>query len=190
MKKHIVLIFILFSAIQINAQFIKERAIDVSIGLGISSPYYYVDEEVDDEYSSGFYAQGEYVFTVSKWVDLRPYVGFILTQPNENKKQQNTPVYTSTTNALLIGGKVRIIAPIPIVAPYLEVGLGTSIGSFKTFTQYSNINESGFRYHIPLSFGLEIGVKHNYDFAFTYYFNPSVEQFSGAMAFGISIPLN
>jgi hypothetical protein len=43
--------------------------------------------------------------------------------------------------------------------------------------------------HIPFTIGLAIGRKHNLDFAFTYYYQPSVEQFSGATAIGFSFPL-
>jgi hypothetical protein len=37
---------------------------------------------------------------------------------------------------------------------------------------------------------LELGRNHNFDVAFTYYFQPSVEQFAAAAAFGVSIPLH
>lgn len=43
--------------------------------------------------------------------------------------------------------------------------------------------------HIPFSIGLELGKKHNFGIAFTYYFHISVEQFAGAAAIGLSIPL-
>jgi hypothetical protein len=186
MKKNRIVILILLIFFQVKGQFIKEKAIDISIGIGLSYPLDAVDDEV---FGSGFYAQGEYVLTLAKWIDLRPYAGFILNQANAKQNQQNKPEYKSTTNAFLLGGKIRVIAPIPKVAPYFEVGVGASIGSFKTFTPYTNIDKSGLIYHVPVSFGFEIGNKHNFDFAFTYYFNQSVEQFSGAIAFGFSIPL-
>lgn len=44
-------------------------------------------------------------------------------------------------------------------------------------------------YHIPLSFGLELGKNNDIDFGFTYYFQPSVEQYAGAIAVGITFPL-
>jgi hypothetical protein len=44
--------------------------------------------------------------------------------------------------------------------------------------------------HIPFSIGLALGPKHNIDVGFTYYYQPSVQQFSGATAIGFSFPLN
>ncbi|MDH7444809.1 hypothetical protein [Aquimarina sp. 2201CG14-23] len=182
MKKYLVILLTILTLTQVKAQLIKEKSIDASIGYGISSPY----DDVDI-IGSGFYLQGEYVLTITKWIDIRSYAGLILTKTDEN--EQNAPEYESTTRAFLIGGKTRIKAPIPWVAPYLEFGIGASIGSFETVTPFTNINDSGLIMHIPFSFGLELGPKHNYDIAFTYYFQNTVEQFAGAVAVGISIPL-
>ncbi len=183
MRKTIVIILTILASTQVKAQLIKEKAIDVAIGYGLSAPY----DDVDIT-GSGFYLQGEYVLTLAKWIDVRPYAGLILTKADDN--EQNQPDYKSTANAFLIGGKTRIIAPIPWVAPYVEFGIGASIGSFETVTPFTNINESGLIMHIPFSIGLQLGRKHNFDIAFTYYFHNSVDQFAGAAAFGISIPLN
>jgi len=183
MKKIITIVLTIIASIQVNAQLIKEKSIDVSIGYGLSTPY----DDVDIA-GSGFYLQGEYVMTLAKWIDMRPYAGLILTKADDN--EQNSPEYKSTANAFLIGGKVRITAPIPWIAPYLESGIGASIGSFETFTQFTDIEDRGIFIHIPVSIGLELGPKRNFDIAFTYYFHNRVEQFAGAAAFGISIPLN
>ncbi len=185
MKKPIAIILTILATIQVKAQLIKEKSIDVSIGYGLSAPY----DDVDIT-GSGFYLQGEYVLTLAKWIDIRPYVGLIFTKTNTDDNEQNEPAYKSTANAFLIGGKTRVTAPIPWVAPYLEVGVGASIGSFETFTQFTNLDDSGLILHFPFSIGFELGPKHNFDIAFTYYFHNSVEQFAGAAAFGISFPLD
>ncbi len=183
MRKVIVIILIILVSTQVKAQLIKEKSIDASIGYGISAPY----DDVDIT-GSGFYLHGEYVLTLAKRIDIRPYAGLILTKTDNN--EQNAPEYKSTANAFLIGGKTRITAPIPWVAPYIEFGIGVSIGSFETVTPFTNIDDSGLFMHIPFSIGLELGPKHNFDIAFTYYFHNSVEQFAGAAAFGISFPLD
>ena len=61
--------------------------IDASLGLGLSAPY-------DDSniMGSGFYAQGEYVYGISKWFGLRPYAGVVITS-TDNSNQQNQPDY-------------------------------------------------------------------------------------------------
>jgi hypothetical protein len=184
MKKLLLLIFTIIASSQVKAQFVKEKSINVSVGLGLSAP---TDEF--DVIGSGFYLQGEYVVDLKSWIDIRPYAGLILTKAKENKDQQGQANYRSTSNAFLIGGKARIKAPIPWISPYIETGIGASIGSFETITPYTNIDKSGLIPHIPFSLGLELGPKHNFDIAFTYYFHPSAEQFAGAAAFGISFPL-
>lgn len=183
MKNNLMLILVLLTFMEVKAQFIKEKSIDVSIGIGLSTPY----AEQADVTGSGFYVQGEYVLAISSWFDIRPYAGLILTKTDDN--DNNPKEFESTTNAALVGGKARIKMPIPWVSPYVEIGIGASIGSFETVNPIDNIKKSGLISHIPFSIGLELGKKHNFDFALTYYYQNSVQQFTGAIAFGFKIPL-
>src|SRR5690606_7662679 len=130
------------------------------------------------------------VFGLTKWFGVRPYAGLVLTSADNNNDRQTQSAYKATSKAFLLGGKVRITGPIPWVAPYIEIGLGASIGSFITYTPYTNKEDNGLIMHIPFSIGLALGPKHNFDIAFTYYEHPSVDQFAGAAAFGFSFPLN
>lgn len=179
------ILFSIFFSCVINAQPKTGEFINAAIGYGISAPY---DRTNID--GNGFYAQAEYVIGMSKWFGVRPYAGIILTSESKNENQQNLLNYKVTSKALLLGGKVRICAPIPYIAPYFETGLGLSIGTFETYTPSTNISKNGLLMHIPFSIGLVLGKTHNVDIAFTYYYHPSVEQFSGAAAVGLSFPLN
>jgi len=183
--KKIILILVILASSQVKAQFIKEKTLDVSIGLGYSFP----DEDIDIA-GSGFYFQGEYVLVITNWIDVRPYAGIILTRFDGKDFDGNPTIYKSTSNAFLMGAKTRLRAPIPWVAPFIEMGVGLSIGSFETFTPYTDIDKSGLIPHIPITLGLELGRKHNFDIGILYYLHPSAEQFTGALAFGFSIPLN
>ena len=175
--------FTLFLSTETNAQPKIGNYINASIGIGLSAPY----DDVDIT-GSGFYAQGEYVFGLTKWFGIRPYAGLVITSADKNT---NLPdYYKVTSNAFLFGGKVRVAAPIPWVAPYFELGLGGSIGSFETYTPFTNIKKNGLLMHVPFSLGLALGRKHNYELEFTYYYHETVKQFSGAVAIGYSIPLN
>ncbi|WP_418263392.1 hypothetical protein [Flavobacterium faecale] len=186
MKKIIQLIVTTLFFSQINAQVIKEKKLSVSIGYGLTFPYY---DDIDIA-NSGFFAQGEYVLKFSNWISLRPYAGVLFTKSNGKDIKDNPTVYESTANALLIGGKGRLTFPIPYVAPYLESGLGASIGNFKTITPKGDSSKSGMIRHIPFTLGLAVGRKHNVDIAFTYYYQPTVNQIAGAIAFGYTIPLD
>jgi hypothetical protein len=163
----------------------KKQFIKASIGIGGSTPF----DDVDT-YSNGFFAQGEFVYEVYSWLDLRPYAGVIFASTDDEDNKPSEKGFISDTNAFMIGGKARIIAPIPWVAPYVEIGIGTSFGKFETLTNITNINKSGMQFHIPLSLGLEIGRKHNFELAITYYLHFNVEQIVGAAALGVTFPLN
>ncbi len=185
MKNLLFLLITFLTSNQLPAQFVKERSITAQIGYGLSTPYDSVDEIADD----GFFLQGEYVMRITSWFELKPYAGLILTSSNGKDINDNPTNEKATSKAFLIGGKGRIRAPIPWVAPYMEIGLGGSFGEFRTFTAFTNISKNGFIYHIPFSFGLELGRNNNFDLGLTYYFQPTVEQYTGAFALGISIPL-
>jgi len=164
-----------------NAQPNVGKSVKASIGIGFSAPY----DDIDLG-GSGFYAQGEYVFGITKWFGVRPYAGVIFTHADENV---NLPGYRVTSDAFLFGGKARIVAPIPYVAPYFEVGIGGSIGSFETYTPFTNIKKNGFLMHVPVSLGLAIGKKHSVELEFTYYYHSAADQFSGAAAVGFTFPI-
>jgi len=186
MKKTLIVIVITLTSNLAEAQFIKEKSINVQIGYGLSAPNNSIDEIVDD----GFFAQGGLVLKVTSWFELRPYAGLIFTNSNGKDINDNPTHEKAESKALLLGGKARIRAPIPWVAPYIEIGLGTSIGKFETFTSFDNIHKGGIIYHVPFSFGLELGRNNNVDLGFAYYFQPSVEQYVGAFAVGITFPLS
>ncbi|WP_228850499.1 hypothetical protein [Aegicerativicinus sediminis] len=186
MNKPLILLITILTSNLVEAQFIKEKSINVQVGYGISVPYNSIDDIADD----GFFAQGELVLKVKSWVEFRPYTGFILTNSNGKDLDDNPTEEKAISKAILLGGKVRVRAPIPWVAPYVEIGLGTSIGKFETLTAFDNIDKSGVIFHIPFAFGLELGKNNNVDLGLAYYFQPSAEQFVGAFALGITFPLN
>ncbi|CAA0148291.1 conserved exported hypothetical protein [Tenacibaculum maritimum] len=186
MKKTLILLIIALSSNLAEAQFIKEKSINAQIGYGLSAPNNSIDKIVNDV----FFAQGELILKVKTWIEFRPYAGFILTSSNGKDLNDNPTDEKAESKAFLLGGKARVRAPIPWVTPYIEIGIGTSIGKFETLTVFDNIEKSGIIYHIPLSFGLELGKNNNVDLGFAYYLQPSIEQYAGAFAVGITFPLN
>jgi hypothetical protein len=190
MKKQLIKVLtitvcLLLFPILIKAQPNKGKFINASIGFGISAP-----NDNSAPSGSGFYAQGEYVIGLTKWFGVRPYAGVIFTSASKTDDQGNPTPYKVTSNAFMLGGKFRLVAPIPYFAPYLETGVGLSIGSFETYTAETDIKKSGVIVHIPFSVGVALGKKHKLDLAFTYYFQPSVQQFSGATAIGFTFPID
>ena len=169
----------------VEAQFIKEKSLNIQLGYGVSIPYYSLDEVA----SCGLFLQGELVLKATSWFEIRPYAGLMITNSNGKNLQDGPSDEMAETKAFLFGGKVRLRAPIPYLAPYAEIGIGASVGTFETKTYLSYFDKRGVQYHIPFSLGLELGRNNNVDVGLTYYFNPSVEQYAGAFAVGVSIPL-
>src|SRR5690606_28857648 len=101
MKKILIVLVVLISNV-VEAQFIKEKAINVQIGYGVSTPYY----SIDDIINTGFFAQGELVMKVASWVEFRPYAGFILTNSNGKNFQDEPTDERAESKAVLLGGKI------------------------------------------------------------------------------------
>jgi len=185
-KSYSFLVAILIAASFCNslqAQSEKEQFIHASVGIGLAAPY---DESTVD--ADGFYAQGEYVYKVLSWFDVRPYAGVIFASGGSDEPELQQ--YKMKANAFMLGTKVRVLAPIPYVAPFIESGVGLSAGNFQTYTEYTDVKKSGVLLHIPFAFGLALGRHHNFEVKFTYYYHNTAEQFSGAVAAGYSFPLN
>lgn len=177
---------------QIKAQ-TTGKSIKASIGYGASSSYYTEDYGSQDEVDvmgGGLYLQGEYIIGIKSWFSVRPYAGFIFESVDKNQNIENQPQYKVTTNAFLVGGKVRLCAPIPWVAPFIEGGLGASAGKFETFTPNVNFNKSDVLLHIPFSIGLAVGRNHSFEIGISGYFHPAAKQSTGVFAVGYSFPLD
>lgn len=190
--KHFFILFLIFFSSQTQAQ-TTGNFIKGSIGYGSSSSYYiedYGSQEEVDVMGGGLYLQGEYVIGIKSWFSLRPYAGFIFESVDKNQNIENQPQYKVTTNAFLVGGKVRICAPIPWVAPFIEGGIGASAGKFVTFTPGVNFDKSDVLMHIPFNFGLAIGRHNSLEIGVSGYFHPAAKQSTGVFAVGYSFPLD
>lgn len=177
---------ILFSSLakaQTTGNFIK-----ASIGFG-SSTSNYEEENPEIIDGVGFYTQGEYVIGLTRWFSVRPYVGAIFTSTDEDPIK-NPKGYKVETNAFFLGTKVRLCAPIPWVAPFVETGIGASIGSFETYTNYVNEKRSGVVAHIPIGFGLALGPKNNIEIGVSFYGNLTSQQSFGGFTAGYSFALD
>lgn len=191
-KIFIVITFITFSSNQAKAQ-TTGNYIKASIGYGSSSSYYieeYGSQDELDVMGGGLYLQGEYIMGIKSWYSVRAYAGAIFESVDKNQNVQNQPFYKVTTNAFLMGGKARICAPIPWVAPFIEGGIGASIGKFETITPNVDYNKSTVLLHIPFSIGLAIGKRNSLEIAISGYFHPTAKQSTGIFAVGYTIPVN
>lgn len=186
MKKHFICALLLVLSLQLsNAQFIKEKSISAQIGFVASMPF----NSAEDPSNTGLFTQGELILKLASWVELRPYAGLVLTGSQGYDFDGNASSEKAETKALMLGGKARIRAPIPWFAPYIELGAGTSIGKFDTYTVFTDVEKRGIIPHLPISFGVEFGKRNNVDIGLAFYSQPTVEQIVGIFAFGLSFPI-
>jgi hypothetical protein len=87
-----------------------------------------------------------------------------------------------------LGGKFRLTAPIPYVAPFLELGIGLSLGVLTAQTPYGD-GTAYFTYNIPISFGLVLGKDQSVDLGIITLLQPSVAQSVGGFVVGLAFPL-
>lgn len=158
--------------------------IQVSAGLGLAladNPY--------DAGGSGFYAAGEYVLRPTIWFTPRAYVGLLLVSPDADCPVGVSPCEVSSRIGFL-GSKVRLMAPIPYIGPFVELGLGASLGRITTRVGSTlDASRRGVTYHIPWAVGIALGRHYQFELSFQYLEHPEEKQTSGAAALGISFPL-
>ncbi|MDO5104838.1 hypothetical protein [Capnocytophaga sp.] len=168
-----------------QAQFIKQKAIEVKVGNGSSMSTAGKTNVV----VNGFASEGTFVLKIKSWFELRPYMGFI-TAKSIGKDFDNNPTPEKTqTKAFYLGGKARVKAPIRWVAPYLELGRGLSVGSFKNVTLNHNEEVKGLAPHAMFSLGLALGRNGNVDLSFSTYLLPSANQIMGGFFIGMAFPI-
>ena len=89
-----------------------------------------------------------------------------------------------------LGAKGRLIVPIPYFAPFLDLGVGVSLGHIETRTDEIDEETSGAAIHYPFSLGFLLGEPPLLELRAQYYFHPREQQFGGALAIGITLPLD
>jgi hypothetical protein len=160
--------------------------LQISGGLGIAFPS---NDEASDTGAQGIgaYARAEYIHRVIEAVTPRAYAGVVFAPKDGDCELSPCDV---SARILFMGVKARLLAPIPYVAPFIEFGLGGSLGKLTTrVDEIVDSSKAGATYHIPIGLGLALGERHQYELAFEYLLHPEVHQVCGALAFGFELPL-
>ena len=164
------------------------RALGLSAGFGFAFPERQGRQDVSGS-GTGGYADAEYIFRPASWFSPRLYGGVVFAPPESNCGAGVVPCDVSA-RILFAGGKLRLMAPIPYVGPFIELGFGASVGRISTRSgQRVNVTGEGLMYHVPVALGLALGARHQFDVAFQYLFHPAQQEFCGAAAVGLAIGL-
>src|SRR5438128_2647440 len=98
------------------------RAVGLAAGLGLAFPERQGGQDVSGR-GTGAYAEAEYIFRPVHWFTPRLYAGLLLTAPESNCGAGVVPCDVSA-KIFFAGAKLRLMAPIPYVGPFIELGFG------------------------------------------------------------------
>jgi hypothetical protein len=137
---------------------------------------------------AGFLAEADYVIEMTAWVLPKLYAGILVTFP-DSCEGGGTPCEV-TARMAFGGAKVRLIAPIPYVAPFVDLGLGLGVGVLTTRLPDADYGQSFLAYHFSIFGGLAFGKDQNVDLAVGFLAQPSTPQSAVAFELGLSFPLH
>jgi hypothetical protein len=162
------------------------HVLGVTAGLGFTFP---ADDTIDDDaIGNGGFGEVEYIYQRLEWLTPRAYAGAVLTWPVADCGYNPCDV---SSKIGFVGVKGRLLAPIPYLAPFIELGVGASLGSLSTrVATLVDVEESGLMYHIPFALGLVLGKSREVELSLAYLFHPAQEQYIGALALGFTFPLH
>jgi hypothetical protein len=157
----------------------------VSAGLGLAIS----DVQGNTPTSAGFYANTEVVLVPSMWFSPRAYAGVLFTSTDASTCP--TPGCDVHASIGFLGVKGRLTIPIPYVAPFLEAGVGASVGNLTTRVYDTDVDFTGVTYHVPFAIGLSIGSMHDYvvDLGLSYLWHPAQSQFGGGYLLSVAFSL-
>lgn len=163
-----------------------DRSVQLVAGIGV----HLSTDLQDGPNSQGFFGAGEYVYSFFSFLSSRSYAGLLITSTDEESCEGFDPCELSS-RLVFFGHKFRLSAPIPYVSPFLELGFGFSLGTLLTrVSSYTDQDLEGGTIHVPLALGLALGRDHRVDLMFSYLRYPTEDSASGALAVGLSLPLD
>ncbi|MGH7435146.1 MAG: hypothetical protein ACRENE_05700, partial [Polyangiaceae bacterium] len=160
----------------------------VTLSLGYASSIAVVPEGDPQTSVPGLFLGGEYWARLYSWVNVRAYAGFLATSTDQSRCQLAGGCDVSE-EVVVLGAKGRLMAPIPWVAPFIELGLGLSIGTIHATDVGVDRIRHGAVIDLPIGFGLSLGPKHNVDLGAIILDHGGAEATGAALYVGVSLPV-
>ena len=154
-------------------------------GLGASMPI--VDGA--EGMGSGGYVAVEALSGTDEWLAGDLYAGLVLTWPDGGCGPGVVPCDVSA-RIFFLGIKARVMAPIPWVGPFGEIGAGLSFGTLTTLNgPVVQAEARGVIPHWQWAVGLAIGPHHEFSLSFQYLEHERGRQTCGGIVVGYAFPL-
>lgn len=162
---------------------------------GTSSAWATSNVEITDSALGGA-VRADYLLAGPRWATFLLYGGVVLHGSDADACSRSLLSCEISTKAGVLGGKLRLLAPIPYVSPYFEVGAGVSLGAVRSsYGPRRGVPGEGVRsergspasFHVPFSLGIAFGSTGRYHLALNYYQHPGLDHAAGSLAFGFRV---
>ena len=121
------------------------------------------------------------------WLVPKAYAGVLVTGADSSSCDGGATPCDVSAKIGFAGGKVRLIAPIPYVAPFIEGGIGLSFGALTSRNPEADYGTANVAYHVPIGAGLVLGEM--FELGLEYLLHPGAGQIDGAFALSFMFPL-
>lgn len=164
-----------------------------SFGLAFSSSYAERDREHDAPGGFGPWLGFDVAYGMTSFAGVRAYSAWINAKPTDDEDEHATCARAAvdcevSARGVLLGTAIRLVAPIPWFAPFIEIGVGGSLGRFRTETLTRRIRRT-FAVHSDLGLGVALGPGHNVEIAVRMFTLAPLQQIIGFLGASLSIPL-
>jgi hypothetical protein len=171
----------------------RGHALEPSIAIAGTLP---TTGDVDSEISGdGWLARLEYSLGATSYFAWKPYAALLMTESSDERKyadprcKRAVVECEATTQAVLLGSKVRLALPIPWFAPFAEIGLGFSLGYSRTETLYSRHHVNA-AFNLPFALGVALGPAHSVELSLPIYQLGGARQLAIGISLGFRIPID
>ncbi len=141
-----------------------------------------------DGFGTGGAVAVEALSRTEDWLLGSLYAGLLLTWPDGGCGPGVVPCEVSA-RIFFLGIKARLMAPIPWVGPFFDLGVGLSIGSTKVLNGAVQAEANGVIPHWLWGLGLAVGPRHQVILSLDYLEHTRGQQSCAMLTVGYAIPL-
>lgn len=173
----------------------QERGHALEPSIAVAGTLATSDDRESEISGNGWLARLEYNLGATSYIAWKPYAGLLMTSSSDDRDDADPRCRRAvveceaTTQAVLLGSKVRFALPIPWFAPFAEFGLGFSLGYSRTETLQSRHHVNA-AFNFPLAFGVALGPAHSVELSLPMFQLGGAKQLAIGLSLGFRIPID
>lgn len=170
----------------------QERGHALEPSIAVAGTLSTSDDKESEISGDGWLARLEYNLGATSYLAWKPYAGLLMTWGSDDtdpRCKRAVVECEATTQAVLLGSKVRLALPIPWFAPFAEVGLGFSLGYSRTETLQNRRHVNG-AINFPLALGVALGPAHSVELSLAMFQLGAARQLALGLSLGFRVPID